>query len=161
MLSMCLRAQQSARELLLCNMHDSVLACKAIREWFEKDKQNEIFLHWCPSHVEIKLNEEVDKLAAEVATKTVQPETTSWAYVRHKITKKEIDNWHQQIVSHKLYRGHGLVGGNHIKKMRSIKHMSDSWFLLYSRDKNREMVRLTRMMSGHAPIGEFSERFKP
>lgn len=88
-----------------------------------------------------------------------QPPITSWAYAKQRITSEKITKWRKQILTEKSYRSSGLLGGTDPKMIKQIKHTSDSWFLKRSGGKSRENARLTRMISGHAPIGAFRERF--
>lgn len=136
----------------------TLLACAKIRKWFEADHERTIHLIWCPGHVGITLNEKVDELAKERA-ELIQPDVESYSMIKERITKFEVDLWRQRMKESKKYKRYGLLDGDNPKTLSQIKHTSDNWFIKHSGGKNREMGRMVRLISGHAPIGAYQTWF--
>ena len=57
--------ESALKTLLDPGMHGqqliSIIACRNVREWLEKDARRRVIFHWCPSHEGVEWNELVDE----------------------------------------------------------------------------------------------------
>lgn len=163
----------------------SVKACLTARQFLEARPENTIHVHWCPSHVGIKANDTVDRLAKRGLDQP-QPEGISYAVARTRVTKRAYTKWLQAMESPRYQGRHFWPIHNH----EYVRHTAKAnWFLRqygargcdWERGKHppeednpkeraaelwresqlacRETARLCRFWTGHFPHGEFRERF--
>lgn len=132
----------------------SVAACASVRKWLEASPDHQIHLWWCPGHMGVHWNNEVDR---EAGLATAEPcEEVSFAYARQRITAQAYDAWRQDMQG-SSYRGqNSLIQSTDFEK---CKHSSANWFIRTAGKSNTYLARLSRFVSGHFPHGSFRERF--
>ena len=76
-----------------------------VQELLKKHPWHQVWLQWCPGHLNIELNERVDKAAKE-GSKKLQPKYTSLAYARQIGSQESETAWRAQYMSDAKYTGH-------------------------------------------------------
>lgn len=132
----------------------AVLACKTLRSFLAASPAHNVHIHWCPGHVDVDLNEEVDRLAKE-GSECAQPEFTSFAMAKQLLTGRITDEW-QALFCSPSYSGHqsSLIMYSHL-----ISHTSTNWFLSNLGKQTHAFARYTRFVTGHFPCGAYRQRF--
>ena len=148
----------------------AVQASRQVKKFIDGNPSRKVYFLWVPAHVGIELNEKVDKLAKKGARTRKHPNKTSLAFAQQLNKQAQLDNW-RQLMSSRKYRGKGLPQGKSQAEVHelnteltAIKHSAKSWFLRKghdntSGDKPRNLARLVRFLTNHAPIGSYRERF--
>lgn len=91
------------------SMHFAVEACEHMRKFLSEDVERKIIIQWCPSHIGIKCNEEVDEEAGKAARKTDHPGFVSFARARSDISREANHDWDTLIKSGAEYMGHEFL----------------------------------------------------
>lgn len=63
----------------------AISACKRIRVFLNEDEEWQVIIQWCPSHIGIKCNEEVDELAGKLVREDRHPEEVSFVCAKSDI----------------------------------------------------------------------------
>ena len=140
----------------------SIIRTSAILEnWFKDHESSRITFSWCPSHKGIEGNEICDKMAKEEAEKKMTIDYTSLSKYREAVRVGGQIQW-RKMASMRTYTGskflHMKYGSKRIypslgaAKKRFINAVDDDTVLF---------SRLTRTISGHAPIGSYRQTFFP
>ncbi|KAH9911563.1 uncharacterized protein BXZ73DRAFT_35246, partial [Epithele typhae] len=147
--------ESALRTILDTGMHGqqlvSVIACRKVREWMEKDERRRIVFHWCPSHVGIEWNERVDEDAKAAADLPMAANERSLAHAKHLLAVQLKSDWTKQ------YREHRAYAGKHFLRLRvfdSPKHTTSAALEAHGHSTTR-MARFCRAVLNHAPIGSF------
>ncbi|KAI0076907.1 hypothetical protein K474DRAFT_1707713 [Panus rudis PR-1116 ss-1] len=129
----------------------------SIRAFLDECDAHTIEVHWCPSHRGFALNEFVDE-EAKAALSLEHPDSVSYSWARSRITAKALRKWRQSMRD-TTYRGrHCLLPK---KVWDKLSHSAATHPILKEAGADtRLMARVSRLVSGHAPIGEFRMRFE-
>ncbi|OCH90074.1 hypothetical protein OBBRIDRAFT_696197, partial [Obba rivulosa] len=134
----------------------SILACARVREFLRRSNTHHVHIHWCPSHVGIVPNEFVDGEAKE-ALREDAPHDVSISAARSDIIERMRGAWRAQA-EQVTYRGRHLALPS--KYWRNPSHtLRGNPFLARMGGDARLFARFTRVVTGHAPVGDFRERF--
>jgi len=133
----------------------------AIKTFLSKDGRNKIHFWYCPSRAEWPRHKLVDDQVKASSCTPTFPSKESHLFSR----KKECDNilceW-QTHFAKSLKKGHYFLNFED-EKERVIKPTyakGGSWLPIIG-FTNSLCARFTRMTTGHAPIGEYRQRFFP
>lgn len=131
----------------------AVTACRTVRSFLEASPSRAVYLHWCPAHVGVELNERVDDLA-KTGTQCSQPEFTSLAMAKQTLTAGLYSEWQARLAERRYVGRHALLPA-----LGAIKHTRKNWHLAAMGQHPRELARFVRFSSNHFPCGEYRERF--
>ncbi|KAF8621220.1 hypothetical protein AX15_007957 [Amanita polypyramis BW_CC] len=132
------------------------------RRWITtiKTSQAVVNVSWCPAHMDIDENETVDRLASEVVLEDIPQFRTLQSEINSTKTL-EYDSWNSAT------RKHNALGHEYLRlkyKGRRIGPALGSRknaFILASNDNIKTLARLTRIITNHAPTGEYRRCFFP
>lgn len=132
----------------------AILACKTLRGFLDTSPSHRVHVHWCPGHVNVDLNEDVDRLA-KAGSDCAQPDFTSFAMAKQLLTARVTDAW-QDSFCKPSYSGHqsSLIIYSHL-----ISHTASNWFLSNMGMHTHAFARYTRFVTGHFPCGAYRQRF--
>ena len=99
----------------------AVKTCEYVWKFLKENSQCQIWLRWCPGHLDIEMNERVDKAAKE-GSKKLQPKYTSFAYARQISSQKAETVWCTQCMLKPEYTGHSWFRINKSIKVMSNRH---------------------------------------
>ncbi|KAF8623883.1 hypothetical protein AX15_006151 [Amanita polypyramis BW_CC] len=140
----------------------SIKAMVHFREWVTLLKTKEFILNvsWCPAHMNVQENDLVDSMASEVVIKDEESKTTLESEIR-RIKIDEYDKWNKATRQYNAL-GHGYLAlkykGRRIGPSLGTRKKA---FIEASKDNITMMARLTRLLTNHAPTGEYRQRFFP
>ncbi len=140
-------------------------SCRILRDWFERDPDNHLHLHYCPSHAGIEENEAVDADVKHTARYTSWRDLpryrgtfpTSHAFVKHAISDYMVTLWQQEAdanpskywgryhLSHPAFRRFRHTGAFPLKRLGGRPTL---------------VSRFIRCVTGHAPTGHYRDRFR-
>lgn len=86
-----------------------ISSCKLLRTWLSTNP-GRIFLHWCPGHVGIELNELVDGDVKRAADTLPLNTYRSHAFILQGLRDKFIAEWRKRATN-PAYRGHQFLTG--------------------------------------------------
>ncbi|KAF8628638.1 hypothetical protein AX15_003772 [Amanita polypyramis BW_CC] len=140
----------------------SLTAMSKFRSWIKRLKSKEFVVNvsWCPAHMDILENEVVDSLTTEVNIKDSVQKTTLESEVR-KAKLMEYGKWDSAT------RKHNALGHEYPRLKFKGKRIGPALgsrknaFIVVSKDNIKTMTRLTRIVTNHAPTGEYRRRFFP
>ncbi|KAF8627103.1 hypothetical protein AX15_004543 [Amanita polypyramis BW_CC] len=132
------------------------------RRWTDliKTKDFVFSVSWCPAHMDILENELVDTLTGEVDILDHPQSSTLESEIR-KVKQSEYDTWDSAT------RKHNALGHEYLWLKFKGQRIGPSLgsrknaFIIASNDNIRTMSRLTRIVTNHAPTGEYRSRFFP
>ncbi|KAF7792255.1 hypothetical protein EIP86_003291 [Pleurotus ostreatoroseus] len=134
----------------------SILACERVRDLLSRLPSAQVHVHWCPSHCNIVPNEFVDE-QAKAALELDPPDTVTLSAARSRIVDRMLSRWRKDA-EHPRYRGHHFMVPN--RYLEQLSHTArGNPFLRAAGKDSRLFARLTRFLTGHAPVGEFRLRF--
>ena len=134
----------------------SIVACQNLRRFLERSPRHRLVIRWCPSHVGIAANEFVDT-AAKDGSRLEAPDDVSWSAARSRAVERMLTIWRTQAETQE-YRGHQFRLTERYR--RKLTHTtSGNTFMAKVGNDSRLCARLARILTGHAPIGAFRERF--
>lgn len=151
LLNTAVKSSQMATVRINLLLHDFFASCST-----------NLHISYCPSHVGIKGNDHVDALAS-----ALRPVQRHEGILRQNfLCASQLQNttlWRLKALS-TPYKGRqwlNIKRNRHIylPKIRAKKH--SSFFFDLANNSMPEMTRVTYCMTGHAPTGEFNERFFP
>ncbi|KAI9070143.1 hypothetical protein FKP32DRAFT_1558479 [Trametes sanguinea] len=135
-------------------------ACRILREWFERDERNHLFLHYCPSHSGVDENEAVD---ADVRYRVFNTRrlrgrmSYSYAFVRSGITDTAKYEW-QKLADANPSAYWGRFYLRH-PTFRQLLHTGR--FPLKRLSCGPDLAaRFIRCVTAHAPTGHYRDRFR-
>ncbi|KAF8625265.1 hypothetical protein AX15_005475 [Amanita polypyramis BW_CC] len=158
--------EAAARTIWRTDYHNlqwvSIRAMTHFREWTTHlNTKYFIFnVSWCPAHMDVQENELVDSMASKVVITDMETKTTLESEIR-RIQKLEFDEWNKNT---KKYNG---LGTGYLRLKFKGKRIGPSLgsrrkaFIEASKDNITLMSRLTRLVTNHAPTGEYRRRFFP
>ncbi|KAF8622451.1 hypothetical protein AX15_007003, partial [Amanita polypyramis BW_CC] len=140
----------------------SIAAMVKFRDWISRLRTKQLLLNvsWCPAHMDILKNELVDKIASEVTLLDIPVKTTLESSIT-KIKQEEYAIWDSNT------RKHNALGHEYLRLKFKGKRIGPSLgsrrnaFIIASKDNIKTMSRLTRLVTNHAPTGEYRRRFFP
>ena len=89
------------------NAH-AVSACRAARAFLAVCERRRLVFHWCPAHVGVAPNEDVDAKAKAAAADGPQPGTMSLAAAYSTYDHAASEKWAAELTN-PAYRGHNLA----------------------------------------------------
>jgi len=138
-----------------------ILLTSAIKSFFSKDGRNKIHFWYCPSKAEWSRHKLIDEQVKANTCISTFPSKESHLFSQ----KKECDNilheW-QTSFANSLKKGHYFLNFED-EKQRVIKPTytkGGSWLPVIG-FTNSLCARFTHMITGHAPIREYRQRFLP
>ncbi|TFY81421.1 hypothetical protein EWM64_g2600 [Hericium alpestre] len=135
----------------------SIMACCSARSWLLDHPECSIHLHWCPGHVGIENNEQVDRDANTAATSLPITPYISHAYACQHVTHNITKEW--QRLAHLLsHIRHQFIPN---ARLRRVSHINGGPFMNAFSDNSAFAARMARTILNHAPTGEFRSRFFP
>ncbi|KAF8622194.1 hypothetical protein AX15_007303 [Amanita polypyramis BW_CC] len=158
--------EAAARSIWRTDYHNlqwvSIKAMTHFREWTTHLKTKDFLLNvlWCPAHMDVQENELVDTMASEVIISDLDSKTTLESEIK-RIQKLEFDEWN------KTTRKHNGLGSEYLRLKFKGRRIGPSLgsrrkaFIQASNDNINMMARLTRLITNHAPTGEYRRRFFP
>ena len=152
--------KSAARAILDPSIHAAqmcaIMACSRLRTFLQRSPEHHICIHWCPSHLGIHPNEFVDERAKE-ALRLEPSNIVSLSAARSRVVERMHAAWRSQA-ARPAYRGHHLMVPE--AYYAKLSHTSrGNPFLKAAGADSRLFARLTRFLTGHAPIGDFRDRF--
>ena len=155
------RSQRALNTLLDPGMHGqqlvSIVACRNVREWLEKDDRRKVVFHWCPSHKGVEWNELVDDDAKQAADLPVQRDECSLAHAHHLLAVQLKSDWRNEYRSSPAYSGRNFL---RLAVFDPPSHTSSPALQMFG-DSKSSMARFCRAVLDHAPLGSFRRRFFP
>ena len=124
---------------------------------FERNLCIQLHISHCPSHSGIPFNEAVDRLASNVPTSNDLPWGALWQHFLDEHMAKANKHW-QALASLPSYHGRYWFNVRRNRKpfQPAIKNKGTKHHFLDMVDNNpKELARITRALTGHAPIGEY------
>ncbi|KAF8622831.1 hypothetical protein AX15_006718 [Amanita polypyramis BW_CC] len=140
----------------------SIKAMTNFHEWTTHFRSKDFILNisWCPAHMDVQENELVDSLTSELIVEDIDSKTTLKSEIK-RIKMKEYDMWN------KATRQYNGLGHGYLRLKYKGKRIGPSLgsrrkaFIEASNDNINTMARLTRVITNHAPTGEFRRCFFP
>ncbi len=143
----------------------NVNSCRILRDWFERHPTNHLHLHYCPSHSGIEENEAVDADVKHKARYTTWRQLrhfgrtfpTSHAFVKHSITDYATTTWQQEADAN----SRTYWGRQHLRHpaFRRLRH-TGAFPLKRLGGRPTLVSRFIRCITGHAPTGQYRDRFR-
>ncbi|KAI0737466.1 hypothetical protein C8Q80DRAFT_1075391, partial [Daedaleopsis nitida] len=147
--------ESALKTLLDPGMHGqqlvSIVACRNVREWLERDVRRKIVFHWCPSHMGIEWNELVDEDAKQAADLPLDRDECSLAHARHLLAVQLKADWRDEYRMSPSYRGLNFL---RLRVFDSPDHKSSPALKAYGHSTS-SMARFCRAVMDHAPLGSF------
>lgn len=91
------------------SMMQAVSVCKRIQTFLNEDKEWQVIIQWCLSHIGIKCNEEVDELAGKSAKEDGHPADVSFARAKSDILREANGEWTVLVQKGPEYMGHDFL----------------------------------------------------
>ncbi|TFK89382.1 hypothetical protein K466DRAFT_610555 [Polyporus arcularius HHB13444] len=143
----------------------NVNSCRILRDWFERHPDNHLHLHYCPSHSGIEENDAVDADVKHTARYTSWRDLprygrtfpTSHAFVKYSITDYATELWRQEADANPR----AYWGRQHLRhpSFRRLQH-TGSFPLKRLGGRPTLVARFIRCITGHAPTGQYRDRFR-
>ncbi|KAI0648603.1 hypothetical protein C8Q79DRAFT_1039930 [Trametes meyenii] len=144
----------------------NVNTCRILRDWFERNPDNHLFLHYCPSHCGIEENEAVDLDVKHAAREG--PERgirygrggfpQSYALIKHSITDSLVNTEWAELAEKKPREYWGRYYPKH-PAFRSLRH-SGNFPLKRLGGRPTLAARFIRCITDHGPTGRYRDRFR-
>jgi ribonuclease HI len=120
--------------------------------------QCRLLISHCPSHSGVRFNERIDQLTTSFVIRDSGPPIMLWQHFVNKGIQQADDNWHNQSLA-SSYRGRGWLQIRCNKKPfcpYTRNKASRNFFTMELVNNDMyHMARLTRALTGHAPIGGY------
>ncbi len=159
----------------------SVRTCTLVAAWLDASPTRRIEIHWIPSHTGIRENELIDKDVQQASSDDIST-ARSWLALRSEAKAKALASWrkdahigtppahtHRTAIScpadcpHRrfLKKRNDFWGRSwpDSDAFRPVRHTGKFPLTLF--DGNALAARAIRMLTGHAPLGEYRARFHP
>ena len=133
----------------------------AIETYLRKDSRNKIHFWYCPSKVKWPRHQLVDDQVKASTCIPIFPSKDSHLFSRKKECNNILYKW-QTSFAKDLKKGHYFLNFED-KKQQVIKptYAKGGLWLPFIGFTNSLCARFTHMTTGHAPIGEYRQRFFP
>jgi len=132
-----------------------------IQNFFSKDGHNSIHFWHCPNKLEWSRHILVDKETKTSHTPPTLPEKNSFLFSKKKECDLILKSWQQSFKDSKKKGQLFLKFEDDNEKVIKPTYSKGGSWLPYIGISNSICARFTRMMLGHAPIGEYRQRFFP
>jgi len=126
-----------------------------LRQFFTKDQNNSIEFWECPSRLNWRLHQAVNKDSKSFNPQPIFPSRISWDYCTKIDSDNIISQWKMtfQVLDEKGKYFLNLVGNNY--KDIEPSYIKGGLWLQVFRHSNSLCTRATRAITNHAPIGEY------
>ena len=132
-----------------------------IQSFLSKDGRNSIHFWHCPNELEWPRHTLVDKETKSSHTPPILLEKNSFLFSKKKECDFILKSWQQSFKNSKKKGQLFLEFEDDNEKVLKPTYSKGGSWLLYIEISNSICARFTRMMLGHAPIGEYRQRFFP
>ena len=133
----------------------SILACQRLRAWFSASPDRRITIAWCPGHVGVARQEQVDTLA-KISLRDDPPAFASASFLKQKAYTSMLEAW-QHLMKSTKYSGRDFPRQRSLRKVSSTQ----SKVLKHVGGLNSLAARAARLLLNHGPTGEYRARFFP
>ena len=132
-----------------------------IQSFLSKDSHNSIHFWHCPNKLEWPRHSLVDTETKASHIPPSFPEKNSFLFSKKKECDLILESWQQSFKDSKKKGQLFLEFEDDNEKVIKPMYTKGGSWLLHIGISNSVCVRFTRMMLGHAPIGEYQQRFFP
>jgi len=132
-----------------------------IQKFLSKDSRNSIHFWHCPNKLEWPRHTLVDKETKSSHTTPILPEKNLFLFSKKKECDLILESWQQSFKDSKKKGQLFLEFKDDNEKVLKPTYSKGGSWLLYIGISNSVCARFTCMMLGHAPIGEYRQRFFP
>ena len=132
-----------------------------IQSFLSKDGRNSIHFWHCPNKLEWPRHILVDKETKTSHTPPILPEKNSFLFSKKKECDRILESWQQSFKDSKKKGQLFLEFEDDDEKVIKPTYTKGGSWLPHIGISNSTCARFTRMMTGHAPIGEYRQRFFP
>ncbi|KAF8627668.1 hypothetical protein AX15_004308 [Amanita polypyramis BW_CC] len=158
--------ESAARAIWNTSFHNlqstSINAMINFRKWITKMNISQVIFNvsWCSAHMDVIENEYVDSIVTEL----FMEDRVSFSTLHSKIAEvkqKEFEIWDSAT------RKHNALGHEYLRLKYKGKRIGPTLgsrknaFIIASKDNIKILSRLTRIVTNHAPTGEYRQRFFP
>ena len=133
----------------------SILACQRLRAWLSASPNRHITIAWCPGHVGVPRQEQVDTLAKS-SLRDNPPAFASASFLKQKAYTSMLEAW-QSLMKSTKYSGHDFPRQRYLRKVAS----THSRVLTQAGGQNSLAARIARLLLNHGPTGEYRKKFFP
>ena len=138
----------------------SLQICKLLHRWFSRSTRNSLQLRWFPGHMGFDLNELADSLAGASLPCVNPPPVITTASRRRAQMGTAVSDWRSMIVPTLHDRRIQLKVKRNVMKPQLWGRKGRQFYDLVGNDISL-FGRFVRLISGHAPIGSYRQRFFP
>ena len=144
----------------LYQIHTTAILCKLCR-FFATNQENSIEFWECPSHLNWRLHQAVDKDSKSFNPQPILPSKISWDYCK-KIDSDNIINLWKMTFQASDGKGRQFLDlvDNNCKDIELSYIKGGPWLQSFGHS-NSLCARATRAITNHAPIGEYHLQFFP
>ncbi len=141
----------------------NVNSCRILRDWFERNPDNHLHLHYCPSHSGVEENDAIDAKVKHLARFPGQLPRyhgtfpTSYAYIKSAITDDMQLRW-QRLADAQPQHYWGRYHLRH-PAFRRLRH-TGPYPLKRLSGRPTLVARFIRCITNHAPTGHYRDRFR-
>jgi len=132
-----------------------------IQSFLSKDSRNSIHFWHCPNKLEWPRHTLVNKETKSSHTSPILLEKNSFLFSKKKEYNLILESWQQSFKDSKKKGQLFLEFEDDNEKVLKPTYSKGGSWLPYIGISNSVCARFTRMMLGHAPIGEYRQRFFP
>ena len=133
--------------------------CRHIKTWLSKSHENQVEFRWIPSHLGFPLNELADKKAEQTPIGPLPfPSPTIASFLRQN-RSDVVTQWRNKWTTFANSKALKLKINKKVV-LPNAWDGKDKQFMSLAKDMS-QFSRFTRLISGHAPTGEYRERFFP
>jgi len=138
-----------------------ILLAVAVKTFLSKDGRNKIHFWYCPSRAEWPRHKLVDDQVKATLCAPTFPSKESHLFSKKKECDTTLCKW-QTHFANSLKKGHYFLNFEDEKEIviKPTYAKGGSWLPVIG-FSNSLCARFTRMTTGHAPIGEYRQRFFP
>jgi len=138
-----------------------ILLAVAVKTFLSKDGRNKIHFWYCPSRAEWPRHKLVDDQVKATSCAPTFPSKESHLFSKKKECDTTLCEW-QTHFANSLRKGHYFLNFEDEKEIviKPTYAKGGSWLPVIG-FSNFLCARFTRMTTGHAPIGEYRQRFFP
>jgi len=132
-----------------------------IKDFLNKDRRNSIHFWHCPNKLEWPRHILVNKEAKATHQPLILPDKNSFLFSKKKECNLALNSWQKSFKDSKKKGQLFLDFEDDNEKVIKPSYAKGGSWLPHIGISNSICARFTRMMIGHAPIGEYKQRFFP